>query len=87
MTPSDNPYLRIGARPFINCCGVRTIHSGSLFLPEVRHAMAAAARNFVNIDELMHQVGDETGIPIEVYDRYTHMTRVVDLIKKAEESS
>ena len=37
--------------------------------------------------ELMRQVGAETGIPIEVYDRYTHMTRVVDLIKKAEESS
>lgn len=35
--------------------------------------------------ELMKQVGEETGIPIEVYDRYTHMTRVVDLIKKAEE--
>jgi len=35
--------------------------------------------------ELMEQVGKETGIPIEVYDRYTHMTRVVELIKKAEE--
>ncbi|MHA1670157.1 MAG: ATP citrate lyase citrate-binding domain-containing protein [Promethearchaeota archaeon] len=37
--------------------------------------------------ELMKQVGEETGVSIEVYDRYTHMTRVVDLIKKAEESS
>jgi len=35
--------------------------------------------------ELMKQVGEETGIPIEVYDRYTHMTRVVELIKKTEE--
>jgi ATP-citrate lyase beta-subunit len=35
--------------------------------------------------ELMKQVGKETGIPIEVYDRYTHMTRVVELIKKREE--
>ena len=35
--------------------------------------------------ELMNQVGKETGIPLEVYDRYTHMTRVVDLIKHAEE--
>ncbi len=35
--------------------------------------------------ELMKKVGEETGIPIEVYDRYTHMTRVVDLIKKTEE--
>ncbi len=34
--------------------------------------------------ELMKQVGKETGVPIEVYDRYTHMTRVVELIKKAE---
>ena len=34
--------------------------------------------------ELMKQVGKETGIPIEVYDRYTHMTRVVELIKRAE---
>ncbi|MFX0020127.1 MAG: ATP citrate lyase citrate-binding domain-containing protein [Promethearchaeota archaeon] len=31
--------------------------------------------------ELMKQVGEETGIPIEVYDRYTHMTRIVSLIK------
>ena len=37
--------------------------------------------------ELMKQVGKETGIPIEVYDRYTHMTRVVELIKKAEEGT
>ena len=37
--------------------------------------------------ELMRQVGEETGVPIEVYDRFTHMTRVVDLIKKAEETS
>jgi len=36
--------------------------------------------------ELMKQVGKETGVPIEVYDRYTHMTRVVDLIKQAEEA-
>ncbi|MFX1575269.1 MAG: ATP citrate lyase citrate-binding domain-containing protein [Promethearchaeota archaeon] len=37
--------------------------------------------------ELMKQVGEETGIPIEIYDRYTHMTRVVELIKKTEEGS
>ena len=35
--------------------------------------------------DLMKQVGKETGVPIEVYDRYTHMTRVVELIKNAEE--
>ncbi|MHA1197247.1 MAG: ATP citrate lyase citrate-binding domain-containing protein, partial [Promethearchaeota archaeon] len=32
--------------------------------------------------ELMKQVGEETGVPIEVYDRYTHMTRVVSLAIK-----
>jgi len=37
--------------------------------------------------ELMKKVGEETGIPIEVHDRYTHMTRVVDLIKKAGEKA
>jgi len=31
--------------------------------------------------ELMKQVGNETGVPIEVYDRYTHMTRIVSLIE------
>jgi ATP-citrate lyase beta-subunit len=35
--------------------------------------------------ELMKQVGEETGVPIEIYDRYTHMTRVVELIKNTEE--
>jgi len=35
--------------------------------------------------ELMKKVGEETGVSIEVYDRYTHMTRPVELIKKAEE--
>lgn len=50
---TDDPYLRIGVRPFINCCGVRTIHSGSLMLPEVKAAMEAASRHFVNLDELM----------------------------------
>jgi len=29
--------------------------------------------------ELMRAVGEEIGVPIEVYDRYTHMTRVVPL--------
>jgi len=35
--------------------------------------------------ELMRQVGQQTGIPIEVFDRYTHMTHPVALIKKEEE--
>lgn len=53
MTRSDNPYANLGVRPFINCCSVRTMHGGSLMLPEVRAAVAEASRMFVNLDELM----------------------------------
>lgn len=48
-----NPYLALGVRPFINCASVRTAHSGSLMLPEVRAAVAQASRQFVGLDELM----------------------------------
>ena len=54
---SNNPYLAIGVRPFINCCSVRTMHGGSLMLPQVRAAVAEAARHFVNLDELMEKAG------------------------------
>jgi hypothetical protein len=37
-----NPYLTLGVRPFINCCSVRTMHGGSLMLPQVRAAVDAA---------------------------------------------
>src|SRR3954471_24408854 len=50
--PSSNPYLALGVRPFINCCSVRTMHGGSLMLPQVRAAVDAASRQFVNLDEL-----------------------------------
>src|SRR5579864_8624127 len=52
-----NPYLALGVRPFINCCSVRTMHGGSLMLPEVKAAMDAASRMFVNLDELMEAAG------------------------------
>jgi L-seryl-tRNA(Ser) seleniumtransferase len=52
-----NPYLALGVRPFINCCSVRTMHGGSLMLPEVRAAVEAASRQFVNLDELMEAAG------------------------------
>ena len=52
-----NPYLVLGVRPFINCCSVRTMHGGSLMLPQVRDAMAAASLQFVNLDELMEAAG------------------------------
>jgi uncharacterized pyridoxal phosphate-dependent enzyme len=57
MTRNANPYLALGVRPFINCCSVRTVHGGSLMLPEVRAAMDAASREFVNLDELMEAAG------------------------------
>src|SRR5690349_15332178 len=52
-----NPYLALGVRPFINCCSVRTMHGGSLMLPQVRAAVDAASRHFVNLDELMEAAG------------------------------
>ena len=48
-----SPYLALGVRPFINCASVRTAHSGSLMLPEVRAAIDQASRAFVSLDELM----------------------------------
>ncbi len=57
MSANSNPYLALGVRPFINCCSVRTLHGGSLMLPQVREAMAAASRWFVNLDELMEAAG------------------------------
>src|SRR5437868_12093064 len=53
MQANANPYMMLGVRPFINCCSVRTMHGGSLMLPQVRDAMAEASRQFVNLDELM----------------------------------
>ena len=53
----DHAYARIGVRPFINCCGTRTIHGGSIMVPEALWAMNEASRRFVNIDELMEAVG------------------------------
>jgi L-seryl-tRNA(Ser) seleniumtransferase len=55
--PNTNPYLALGVRPFINCCSVRTMHGGSLMLPQVRAAIDAASRQFVNLDELMAAAG------------------------------
>jgi uncharacterized pyridoxal phosphate-dependent enzyme len=52
-----NVYQRIGVRPFINARGTWTYLSGSLMLPEVRHAMEAAAQQFVDMFELQRAVG------------------------------
>ncbi len=53
----SNPYTQLGVRAFINCCGTRTIHGGTLMLPQVRDAMRDASHFFVNMDELMAGVG------------------------------
>src|SRR5438034_1277895 len=55
MTANTNPYLALGVRPFINCCSVRTMHGGSLMLPQVRAAIDAASRQFVNLDEALKE--------------------------------
>jgi D-glucosaminate-6-phosphate ammonia-lyase len=64
---NSNPYLALGVRPFINCASVRTAHSGSLMLPEVRAAVDRASRHFVSLDELMEGAGrriaELTGAP------------------------
>src|ERR1700738_4664909 len=52
-----NPYLVLGVRPFINCCSVRTMHGGSLILPQVRQAMAEASHHFVSLDGLVEGAG------------------------------
>jgi uncharacterized pyridoxal phosphate-dependent enzyme len=57
IASNANPYLALGVRPFINCCSVRTMHGGSLMLPQVRAAVDAASRQFVNLDELMEAAG------------------------------
>ncbi len=62
-----NPYAALGVRPFINCASVRTAHSGSLMLPEVRAAIDQASRQFVSLDELMdgasRRIAELTGAP------------------------
>ncbi len=54
---AGNVYERIGIRPLINARGTWTYLSGSLMLPEVRQAMDAASRQFVDMFELQAAVG------------------------------
>src|SRR6516162_6417028 len=53
----SNVYERIGVRPLINGRGTWTYLSGSLIMPEVREAMDAASRQFVDLMELQAGVG------------------------------
>jgi L-seryl-tRNA(Ser) seleniumtransferase len=55
--PAEDVYRAIGVRPFINARGTYTVLSGSLMLPEVRAAMAAAAQQYVHLDELTEAIG------------------------------
>ena len=34
--------------------------------------------------DLMRETGMKTGVPIEIFDRYSHMTHIVSLIQKVE---
>jgi L-seryl-tRNA(Ser) seleniumtransferase len=52
-----NVYQSIGVRPFINGTGTLTINGGSLELPVVQAAQAAASLRMVQLDELMNAVG------------------------------
>jgi D-glucosaminate-6-phosphate ammonia-lyase len=47
-----NIFQSIGVEPIINCRGTFTIIGGSLERPEVRAAMEAASKNFVQYDEM-----------------------------------
>ncbi len=56
-TSTANVYQRIGVRPLINARGTWTYLTGSLIFPEVRSAMDAASRQFVDIFELQAGAG------------------------------
>ena len=50
-------YAALGVRPVINARGTLTIIGGSMELPEVRAAKAAANQQYVNLEELMEAAG------------------------------
>src|ERR1700733_1166738 len=60
-------YQSIGVRPVINAKGTFTIITGSQTLPEVKRAMEAASKAYVQMDELMAGVSPRlaelTGAP------------------------
>jgi L-seryl-tRNA(Ser) seleniumtransferase len=57
LTPGPQIYQSIGVEPIINCRGTFTIIGGSVERPEVRAAMDAASKYYVQIDELADGVG------------------------------
>jgi len=52
----ENIYQALGVKTVINGRGTVTIIGASRMLPEVEHAMKAATRNYVQLDELMDAV-------------------------------
>src|SRR5450631_4149297 len=57
LIPGPQIFQSIGVEPLINCMGTYTIIGGSLERQGVRDAMDAAAKNFVQYDELAAGVG------------------------------
>jgi seryl-tRNA(Sec) selenium transferase len=57
LTAGPQIYQSIGVEPIINCRGTFTIIGGSVERPEVRAAMDAASKYYVQIDELADGVG------------------------------
>ena len=55
--PEANIFQSIGVEPIINCRGTFTIIGGSVERPEVRKAMEAASKDFVQYDELADGIG------------------------------
>jgi hypothetical protein len=41
VASNADPYLALGVRPFVNCCGVRTLHGGTLLSIQAKQAIAA----------------------------------------------
>ncbi len=57
LKPGPEIYQSIGVEPIINARGTFTIIGGSVERPEVRAAMDAASRYYVQMDELADAVG------------------------------
>jgi seryl-tRNA(Sec) selenium transferase len=57
MVIGPNIFQSIGVEPIINCRGTFTIIGGSIERPEVRAAMEAASKDFVQYDELAMGIG------------------------------
>src|SRR4029078_11051780 len=54
---NTNIFQSIGVEPSINCRGTFTIIGGSIERPEVRAAMEAASKDFIQYDELADGIG------------------------------